>query len=79
MARPTKFLVIWGGLTAAALYRPVQAMLTTLGYSDSEQFFEDLLSLVTGLSIVVVPICILIALSSRRPKDEDAKETTPIL
>ncbi len=70
MAAPRKFTVIWGLIALAALFGPMRGALTDLGYDDPEYFFEDLLRLVTWISLLVVPFCIFLALTRRSAKEQ---------
>ena len=51
----SKFYVIWLVIACAALYPTFQQFLLDSGYETLDDFFADLLSLVNGLAIVIIP------------------------
>lgn len=53
--KPGKFVTIWVAILCGVLYLPFRQYLTSHGYGSAEEFFEDMLSIALGLSVVVVP------------------------
>ena len=68
-----KFFAVWCLLAAATLYLPFQGYLSSKGYTNSEDFFEDLLFWITIVAIFVVPIALIYALLFRQRTEKKRK------
>ena len=68
--------MIWFLIACAALYLPARKYMASRGYESANDFFEDLLTVVIGLSILIIPIVIIYLLlfknwEGKKTKRED--------
>ena len=65
-------------LICGAFYLPFRRYLSEKGYENSEEFFEDLLTVVTALGFIIIPLVLLYWLlfkdSSKKKSDKDSEK-----